>query len=83
MKEQAGLIQKQVELMLNDVRILDERVGKLKDHFRQAGADIEGIETSSRRIADRGQKVKDVQLSEETTADAVEPPRPHLKEVER
>ncbi|HEX9703103.1 MAG TPA: DNA recombination protein RmuC, partial [Rhodospirillales bacterium] len=67
MKEQAGLIQKQVELMLNDVRLLDERVGKLKTHFRQAGEDIEGIETSSRRVADRGQKITDVQLSEDET----------------
>ena len=83
MKEQAGLIQKQVELMLNDVRLMDERVGKLKTHFRQAGEDIEGIETSSRRVADRGQKIADVQLSKDDAAEQVEPPRPHLKEVER
>ena len=80
MKEQAGLIQKQVGLMLNDVRLLDERVGKLKTHFRQAGEDIDGIVTSSGKVTDRGQKIHDVQLDEEEL-DAPETPRPQLKEV--
>ncbi|MBC8339705.1 MAG: DNA recombination protein RmuC [Alphaproteobacteria bacterium] len=82
MKEQAGLIQKQVELMLNDVRLLDERVGKLKTHFRQAGEDIDGISTSSSKIADRGQKITDVQLDDGDTPDDLLVDRPHLKEVE-
>lgn len=81
MKEQAGLIQKQVELMLNDVRLLDERVGKLTTHFRQAGEDIDGIATSSGRITDRGQKIKDVQLEDDEPPEELEAPRPHLKEV--
>ena len=81
MKEQAGLIQKQVEIMLNDVRLLDERVGKLKTHFRQAGDDIDGISTSSGKIIDRGQKIKDVQLQEDDPAEMLDPPRPQLKEV--
>ncbi len=82
MKEQAGLIQKQVELMLKDVRLLDERVGKLKTHFRQAGEDIEGIVISSGKITGRGQKIEDVQLEEEDAPEALESPRPSLKEVE-
>ncbi len=81
MKEQAGLIQKQVGLMLNDVRLLDERVGKLQTHFRQANEDIEGISISSGKIADRGQKIQDVQLDEEDTAPELDPPQPRLKEV--
>ncbi len=85
MKEQAGLIQKQVELMLNDVRLLDERVGKLKTHFRQANEDIDGISISSGKITDRGQKIEDVQLDEEETAPELDtkldPPQPRLKEV--
>jgi DNA recombination protein RmuC len=85
MKEQAGLIQKQVGLMLNDVRLLDERVGKLQTHFRQANEDIEGISISSRKVADRGQKIQDVQLDEEETAaeldTKLDPPQPRLKEV--
>ena len=87
MKEQAGLIQKQVELMLKDVRLLDERVGKLKTHFRQAGEDIEGIAISSGKITGRGQKIEDVQLEEEDSPKipnapgTLESPRPRLKEV--
>ncbi len=78
MKEQAGLIQLEVERMMNDVRLLDERVGKLRTHFRQAGEDIDGIAVSSRKITDRGDKIKNVQL-EDTSED---PPVPRLKEVE-
>lgn len=81
MKEQAGLIQKQVELMLNDVRLLDDRVGKLKTHFRQAGEDIEGIAVSSGKISTRGQKISDVQLEEDDAPEALEAPPPRLKEV--
>lgn len=81
MREQAGLIQKQVELMLNDVRLLDERVGKLKTHFRQAGEDIEGIAISSGKITGRGQKIEDVQLEEEDSPETLEAPPPRLKEV--
>jgi DNA recombination protein RmuC len=65
MKEQAGLIQQQVGLMLNDVRLLDERVDKLKNHFRQATDDIDSITTSSSKINQRGEKIKDVRLEEE------------------
>ena len=81
MKEQAGLIQKQVELMLNDVRLLDERIGKLQTHFRQANEDIEGIAISSGKVADRGQKIRDVQLDDEETAPELDSPQPRLKEV--
>jgi len=81
MKEQAGLIQKQVELMLNDVRLLDDRVGKLHTHFRQANEDIEGITTSANKITSRGQKIKDVQLEDDDFPEALEAPRPRLKEV--
>jgi DNA recombination protein RmuC len=65
MKEQAGLIQQQVGIMLNDVRLLDERVEKLKNHFRQATEDIDSITTSSGKITQRGEKIKDVRLEEE------------------
>ncbi|MDA1022821.1 MAG: DNA recombination protein RmuC [Proteobacteria bacterium] len=81
MKEQAGLIQQQVELMLNDVRLLDDRVGKLKTHFRQANEDIDGIVTSSGKISNRGQKIQDVQLDDDEKIESPETPRPHLKEV--
>ena len=61
--------------MLNDVRLLDGRVSKLRTHFRQAGEDIDGIAVSSRKITDRGDKIKNVQLEEA----AVDPPSRGLK----
>jgi len=81
MKEQAGLIQKQVGLMMNDVRLLDERVGKLQTHFRHAEKDIDEIVISSGRISGRSQKIQDVQMDEEEAASELEAPRPRLKEV--
>tara|TARA_B100001996_G_scaffold274863_1_gene215596 strand:- start:302 stop:1327 length:1026 start_codon:yes stop_codon:yes gene_type:complete len=68
MKEQAGLIQQEVGLMLNDVRLLDERVNKLKNHFRQATKDLDDIATSSSKITKRGEKVEDVSLDEDSKA---------------
>ena len=73
MKEQAGLIQQQVGLMLNDVRLLDERVGKLKNHFRQATEDVDAIATSSDKIISRGGKIKDVRLEEDSQVEKVIP----------
>ena len=45
------------------------------------GDDIDGISTSSGKIIDRGQKIKDVQLQEDDPAEMLDPPRPQLKEV--
>ncbi len=75
MKEQAGVIQKEVLALLDDVGRLDDRVGKLKTHFAQAEKDIDGIETSSRKISSRGEKIEAIQLGENTDdTKAVEPP---------
>src|SRR5882757_7862262 len=68
MREQAGEIQKAVGLMLNDVRLLDERVDKLKTHFSQTEKDLRDIDTSADRITKRGQRILDVDLGEEPTA---------------
>ena len=53
MKEQAGLIQAEVEKMLVDVNRLDERVESLHKHFEQAGRDVEQIRTSSKKVGCR------------------------------
>ena len=57
MREQAGLIQKEVQTLLQDVSRMDERIAKLRTHFEQAGKDIELIETSSRKVTARGEKI--------------------------
>ncbi len=63
MREQASLIQKEVGVMLNDVRLLGERVDKLQRHFIQADGDIKDILTSSGKIASRAEKIEKVELS--------------------
>lgn len=74
MREQAGVIQKEVMTLMDDVGRLDERVEKLKTHFTQAGKDIELIETSSRKITSRGEKIESLQLEEgENPESAIQP----------
>lgn len=68
MREQAGEIQKAVGQLLEDVRRLDERVGKLRGHFTQTENDLRGIETSTTSITRRGERIKEVNLGEQPTA---------------
>ncbi len=63
MREQANLIQKEVGTLLNDVRLLGDRVGKLQSHFNQADADIKNILISTSKIVSRGEKIEKVELA--------------------
>lgn len=65
MREQASLIQKEVGLLLNDVRRLDERVKKLETHLDQAEGDIKDILISSEKITGRAGRIGKVELSAE------------------
>jgi DNA recombination protein RmuC len=62
MHEAAGLIQTQVDLMMKDVHRLEERVGKLATHFSQAEKDISDIQTSTRKIISRGDKIDEIEV---------------------
>ena len=62
MHEAAGLIQTQVDLMMQDVGRLDERVNKLATHFSQAERDISDIQTSTRKITSRGDKISEIEV---------------------
>ena len=64
MREQAGLIQKEVHTLLDDVGRLNDRVAKLRTHFEQADKDIEQIETSSRKITSRGEKITSLEVAD-------------------
>ncbi|MEO0496603.1 MAG: DNA recombination protein RmuC [Pseudomonadota bacterium] len=57
MREQAHLIQREVGLLMDDVRRVDERVEKLATHFRQAQKDVELIQTSTGKLTRRGEKI--------------------------
>lgn len=71
MREQAGVIQKYVGLLLQDVALLDKRVEKLGTHFRQAEGDINDIRVSTERIGKRGEKIQEVELGEGDAAEAL------------
>jgi DNA recombination protein RmuC len=62
MREQADMIRKEVGLLLNDVRLLDDRVGKLQRHFGQAEGDVKDILVSTAKIAGRAEKIEKVEL---------------------
>jgi DNA recombination protein RmuC len=66
MREQAGLIQKEVGVLMEDVVRLDKRVGNLSRHFEQTGKDIEDIQKSTRKIVLHGSRIKKVELQDGT-----------------
>jgi DNA recombination protein RmuC len=68
MREQASLIQKEVGYLLNDVRLLTDRVRKLETHLGQAEGDIKDILTSSGKITGRAERIAKVELSPAETA---------------
>jgi len=75
MHEAAGLIQTQVDLMMKDVHRLEERIGKLATHFAQAEKDISDIQTSTRKIISRGDKIDEIEvLDADQAAPAVAKP---------
>ena len=62
MREQASLIQKEVGLLLNDVRLLSDRVGKLQSHLGQAEGDIKTILISAGKVVGRAERIERVDL---------------------
>jgi DNA recombination protein RmuC len=64
MREQAGVLQKEVGLMLDDVRRLQERTARLDDHFRMAQKDVSDIATSSEKIGKRGGRIEALEFEE-------------------
>ncbi len=74
MREQAGIIQKHVTTLLDDVERLDDRVGSLRKHFNQAEKDIDLITTSSRKITSKVDSIEKIQMEEEDSVEeAIEP----------
>ncbi|MEC8146248.1 MAG: DNA recombination protein RmuC, partial [Pseudomonadota bacterium] len=48
-----------------DVGRLDERVRKLASHFGQVEKDIDDIQTSTRKITSRGNRITQIDVGEE------------------
>jgi DNA recombination protein RmuC len=68
MRDEAHAIQAEVGKLLNDVRLLVERAGKLETHFRQAQEDLSGIGAASARIARRSERIESMDFSPEGDA---------------
>lgn len=68
MRQQAGVIQKEVGCLIEDISRLDERVGNLEKHFRQACDDVEQIKISSAKIDRKIQKIEEIELADDTPA---------------
>tara|TARA_A100001011_G_scaffold160047_1_gene168413 strand:+ start:1169 stop:2206 length:1038 start_codon:yes stop_codon:yes gene_type:complete len=62
MSEKAGIIQVEVSKIMDDVERLDKRVNNLNTHFNNAQSDIDAIQTSSRKIISRGQKIEEIEV---------------------
>jgi DNA recombination protein RmuC len=65
MREQAGLIQVEIAVMLKDVDRLLDRVRKLESHFDQADRDIKDIRISANKISSRGTKIEELELDDD------------------
>lgn len=62
MREQAGKIQQEVRALLEDVKRLDERVGKLQTHFGQATEDVRTIRISTEKVTRRGESIEQLEF---------------------
>jgi DNA recombination protein RmuC len=76
MRDQAHAIHAEVGRLLNDMRLLIERVGKLDTHFRQAQEDVGQIATSAEKVSRRAARIDAMEFGEEA---AVEAPAPNLR----
>ena len=73
MREQAGLIQNEVQRLADDVSRLDERADNLQRHFGQAQEDLRKLIISSEKVTHRVQRIGEVDLSEEDEMQSIEP----------
>jgi DNA recombination protein RmuC len=80
MREQAHVIQGEVRFLMQDVRRLGERVGKLDQHFRAAVRDVEEIGTSTGKLLKRGERIEQVDVGGEAATEPTPAPLLSLAE---
>jgi DNA recombination protein RmuC len=68
MREAADKILTEVGLLIEDVQRMRDRVENLDKHFGQANADIKQIIISADKILNRGEKIQDVEFSDDTSS---------------
>jgi DNA recombination protein RmuC len=69
-REEARVIQVEVQKLLEDVTRLDNRVAKLDQHFRQAQDDVAQIRVSTDKIVKRGERIETLEFEEGDAAHA-------------
>jgi DNA recombination protein RmuC len=74
MREQAGAIQREVGLLLDDIGRLSKRVDNLESHFSAAEKDVREIRTSTEKILRRGDRIQDVELEKPAPSLSLVPP---------
>ncbi len=74
MREQAGVIQKEVAKLMDDIGRLSERAANLQKHFDQAVEDVRHIRTSTEKIAAKGERIRDVEIEDESAQASLAPP---------
>ena len=62
MRSEAKIIQREVLKIIEDVKRLDERAGKLQRHFGLAARDIDDLLISSGKVRSRSEKVVEVDM---------------------
>ena len=67
-REQAHMIQLEVRNLVDDVRRLHDRVGKMQTHFRQVGDDVAGTLISADKILKRGDRIDAMDFTESKPA---------------
>ncbi|ROP90699.1 DNA recombination protein RmuC [Stella humosa] len=67
MREQAGLVQKEVRLLIDDVGRLDDRVGRLQRHFDQTSEDVRQIRISTDKVTKRGERIGELEVEDAAT----------------
>ncbi len=69
MREQAGVIQTEVQKLLVDVVRLDKRVENLSRHMGQAEGDLKAITTSAGKVVNRAERIEELQLDDGVEAE--------------
>ena len=75
MNEQAGVIQKEVVKLLDDLKRLEKRADNLAHHFSLAEKDLTELQISRRKITNRAQKIENLELDDEEPVLIPEDPR--------
>jgi DNA recombination protein RmuC len=70
MRESVHEIQAEVGKLLNDVRLLTERAGRLETHFRQAQDDLGQIATSTEKLTRRAGRIEAMEFSRDAPDEA-------------